>query len=105
MWERHGCAILIDTHTSTATLQDCMPQFNEACKDDDRPDSCGSVVAVPYFLTYIIITTIILINLFTAVIIETFEKTHNQVGVGFVFQGWEWHVSPQAGVLVRRGRG
>ena len=41
--------------------------------------NCGTIAAIPYFITYILIVSIILLNLFTAVIIETFEATHNQV--------------------------
>ena len=49
--------------------------------------NCGTIAAIPYFITYILIVSIILLNLFTAVIIETFEATHNQE---------DWKLSPQA---------
>ncbi|GAX77247.1 hypothetical protein CEUSTIGMA_g4693.t1 [Chlamydomonas eustigma] len=49
--------------------------------------NCGNAAAIPYFVTYIIIVAIILLSLFTAVIVETFEMTHNQE---------EWKLNPQA---------
>ncbi len=41
--------------------------------------NCGTIAAVPYFLSFVIIVSIILINMFTAVIIEVFEAIHLQV--------------------------
>jgi hypothetical protein len=39
-----------------------------------REGDCGTYIAVPFFITYILAVSIILLNLFTAVVIETFEK-------------------------------
>jgi len=85
-----GNALLLLLRTATMDnwidiMMDCMPQYNQAC-NPAVAGSCGSVVAIPYFVTYIIIVTIILINLFSAVIIEMFEKTHSQE---------DWKLSPQ----------
>lgn len=40
----------------------------------DGASDCGTWVAAPYFVSYIITVSIIMLNLFTAVIIENFEK-------------------------------
>ncbi|GIL57898.1 hypothetical protein Vafri_13128 [Volvox africanus] len=68
----------------TGIMFDCMvqpPKCNRAS------GGCGTYIAVPYFLTFVLLIYVILLNLFTAVIIETFEKTHEQE---------EWKLSPQA---------
>lgn len=54
---------------------------------DCEPESCGTYWAIPFFLSFILLVSVILLNLFMAVIIETFEKTHTQE---------EWKLSPQA---------
>lgn len=56
-----------------------MLLFADATQEENN---CGTYAALFYFISYIIVVTIILLNLFTAVIIETFEKTHNQVYPG-----------------------
>eukprot|EP00198_Chlamydomonas_reinhardtii_P001158 XP_001690493.1 voltage-gated Ca2+ channel, alpha subunit [Chlamydomonas reinhardtii] len=68
----------------TGVMFDCMVMP----PDCDRAEgNCGSYLAIPYFLSFFLIISVILLNLFTAVIIETFEKTHEQE---------EWKLSPQA---------
>eukprot|EP00892_Ulva_mutabilis_P003109 jgi/Ulvmu1/1279/UM011_0003.1 len=47
--------------------------------------NCGTWVAAPYFVSYIITVSIIMLNLFTAVIIENFEKQQ---------QSENWEVQP-----------
>ncbi|GIM03601.1 hypothetical protein Vretimale_8332, partial [Volvox reticuliferus] len=47
---------------------------------------CGSWLALPYFLLFFLLIAIIMLNLFTAVIIENFEKAHEQD---------EWRLTPQ----------
>lgn len=42
--------------------------------DDGGNGKCGTWVAAPYFVSYIVTVSIIMLNLFTAVIIENFEK-------------------------------
>ncbi|GIL78272.1 hypothetical protein Vretifemale_7701, partial [Volvox reticuliferus] len=68
----------------TGIMFDCMVQ---PPKCNRSSGGCGTYLAVPYFLTFVLLIYVILLNLFTAVIIETFEKTHEQE---------EWKLSPQA---------
>ncbi|KXZ47565.1 hypothetical protein GPECTOR_34g724 [Gonium pectorale] len=68
----------------TGVMFDCMVQ---PPKCDRSSGGCGSYLAIPYFLTFVLLISVILLNLFTAVIIETFEKTHEQE---------EWKLSPEA---------
>jgi hypothetical protein len=44
-------------------------------------------VAIPYFLTFVLLIAIIMLNLFSAVIIESFEKQQEQD---------KWKLSPAA---------
>jgi hypothetical protein len=92
-FQNFGNAVVLLVRVATMdnwlqVMQACMVAPN----DDPRScsyarDDCGNVGAIPYFITYIIVVSIILLNLFVAVIIETFEKTHSQE---------EWKLSPQA---------
>jgi hypothetical protein len=40
--------------------------------------TCGSWAAIPYFISFVLLITIVMLNLFTAVIIENFEKQQEQ---------------------------
>lgn len=42
--------------------------------EEGKAGNCGTWAAAPYFVSYIIAVSIIMLNLFTAVIIENFEK-------------------------------
>jgi len=41
-------------------------------------DKCGNEGAVPFFLSFVFLVSIVMLNLFTAVIIENFEKQYEQ---------------------------
>lgn len=56
-------------------MEDCMVQPPECSKD---LDNCGSFLAIPFFITFVLLISIIMLNLFTAVIIENFEKQQDQ---------------------------
>lgn len=45
---------------------------------DPMLGGCGSVLALPYFITFNVTVGIIMINLFTAVIIESFEGQYSE---------------------------
>lgn len=51
-----------------------MEAMDRSGCDAGGNEHCGTWVAVPYFISYIITVSIIMLNLFTAVIIENFEK-------------------------------
>jgi hypothetical protein len=46
--------------------------------DCDPSKDCGSWVVYPYFLSFVVLVTIIMLQLFTAVIIESFEAQEEQ---------------------------
>ena len=52
-------------------MHDCAVQ---PPKCDIRAGNCGSWVAYPFFISFVVVASMILLNLFTAVIIENFEN-------------------------------
>ena len=67
----------------TDVMYGCMLQPPDC---DKAAGNCGSWLSVPYFMTFFLIIAVIMLNLFTAVIIENFEKTHEQDA---------WRLTPQ----------
>lgn len=59
---------------------DCDPALGE----------CGSWVVYPYFISFVLIVSIIMLNLFTAVILESFEAQQEQ-DVSDALVGSSWH--------------
>jgi hypothetical protein len=53
---------------------------------DRTAGDCGSWVAVPYFLTFYLLVSVVMLNLFTAVILENFERMDEQVWCFFLFR-------------------
>ena len=64
-------------------MRDCS-DFPAGCRTEG---DCGSYAAYPFFVTFVVIVSMIMLNLFTAVIIEAFENTQNHE---------EWKLSPDA---------
>ena len=56
-------------------------------QDCSRPDANGSWVSYPYFISFVIAVSMIMLNLFTAVIIENFENTQDHE---------QWKLSPNS---------
>lgn len=54
--------------------------------DPDKGD-CGTWVAVPFMVSFVVVVSMVMLNLFTAVIIENFEKQQEQEA---------WRLNPQA---------
>lgn len=55
---------------------------------DKEKGECGNIgLSIVYFMTFIVIVAIIMLNLFTAVIVETFEKQDTRS---------DWKLSPTA---------
>ena len=42
--------------------------------EECKPLTCGTIATYPFFLSFVIIVSIIMLNLLTAVIIENFEN-------------------------------
>ena len=53
-------------------MYDCTR--TEDCTEPDGHSNCGSVFGFLYFLTFIMICSFIMLNLFVLVIIDQFEK-------------------------------
>lgn len=64
-------------------MRDCS-DFPAGCQ---AAGDCGSYAAYPFFVTFVVIVSMIMLNLFTAVIIENFENTQDHE---------EWKLSPDA---------
>ena len=47
----------------------CDPNSDEA----GNPDGCGSLMAYPYFVTFFVMTSFLILNLFVAVIMDNFD--------------------------------
>ena len=56
-------------------------------QDCSRPDANGSWISYPYFISFVIAVSMIMLNLFTAVIIENFENTQDHE---------QWKLSPNS---------
>ncbi|KAI8464917.1 MAG: Ion transport protein-domain-containing protein [Monoraphidium minutum] len=54
---------------------------------DPAAGECGTWVAIPFFLSFVLLVSIVMLNLFTAVIIENFEKQQEQEA---------WRLNPHA---------
>ena len=63
-------------------MQDCSVQPPDCDLD---AGNCGSPAAYPFFITFVVIVSMIMLNLFTAVIIENFENMQDHD---------EWKLSP-----------
>merc|ERR1719495_990246 len=48
---------------------ECDPNSDEA----GNPDGCGSLMAYPYFVTFFVMTSFLILNLFVAVIMDNFD--------------------------------
>jgi len=86
-FESFGMALLTLFRVATndewvGVMQDCMVSPPSCSRAEGN---CGNRVAYLYFISFVIIVSIILLNLFTAVIIENFEKLQDREG---------WKLSP-----------
>ena len=68
-------------------MVDLLPQSPErkTC-DAENHAPCGTWIAVPFYATFVILVSFILLNIFMAVIIDAYEKLQEMV---------EWRLSPQ----------
>ncbi|GIY64026.1 voltage-dependent calcium channel type D subunit alpha-1 [Caerostris extrusa] len=53
----------------------CVNEDNVRCdaKSDDKGKSCGTDIAIPYFISFYILCSFLIINLFVAVIMDNFD--------------------------------
>lgn len=54
---------------------------------DPAADECGTWVAIPFTISFVVLVSMVMLNLFTAVIIENFEKQQEQEA---------WRLNPQS---------
>jgi hypothetical protein len=54
-------------------MEDAMAGPERGCDPERVPTDCGSVAAIPFFITYTIVGTFVLLNLVIAVILENFS--------------------------------
>jgi len=67
-----------------------VPRCNEdayrklTCGRDDEPECISRMVSVAYMVTYIIITNLIVINMYIAIILENFVEANQDEEIGIV---------------------
>ena len=58
-------------------MMSCIKSPDTACDDNSdeagNPDGCGSRLAYPYFVTFFVMTSFLILNLFVAVIMDNFD--------------------------------
>lgn len=71
---------------SSGALDACLLQPPDC---DASAGECGSWVVYPYFISFVLLVSVIMLNLFTAVILESFEAQQEQdVGDSRSRQHW-----------------
>lgn len=55
-----------------------------ACGREDEPECVSRMVSVAYFVSYIIITNLIVINMYIAIILENFVEANQDEEIGIV---------------------
>ena len=55
----------------SALMDDCMITPERGCSLEDG--DCGSTAAVPYFVSFVVISSFVFLNLIVAVILENFS--------------------------------
>ncbi|XP_004416419.1 PREDICTED: voltage-dependent N-type calcium channel subunit alpha-1B-like [Odobenus rosmarus divergens] len=70
----HGSALLLRSATGEA-WHEIMPSClsNQACDEHANASECGSDFAYFYFVSFIFLSSFLMLNLFVAVIIDNFE--------------------------------
>ncbi|CAD7702748.1 unnamed protein product [Ostreobium quekettii] len=63
-------------------MEDCMVQPPDC---DKGKGDCGTPIAAPYFMSFVVVVSMIMFNLFTAVIRDNFEDQQDQDS---------WHLNP-----------
>jgi len=64
----------------SAMMDDAMVNEERGCDpqpDDGSPSDCGSPIALPFFISYMVIGCFVFLNLFVAVILENFTALGN----------------------------
>ena len=76
----HACLLLFQVLTGdgwSMLMLDAMADESQGCTrhpEDGAPSDCGSPLALPYFLSFVIIGTLVFLNLVVAVVLETFSS-------------------------------
>ena len=78
-----ACLLLFQCLTGdgwSAMMSDAMINEERGCDpmpDDGSPSDCGSILALPYFISYTVIGAFVFLNLVVAVILENFTALGN----------------------------
>jgi hypothetical protein len=79
----NACLLLFQCLTGdgwSAIMDDAMISEERGCDpapEDGSPSDCGSWIALPYFISYCVIGTFVMLNLVVAVILENFTSLGN----------------------------
>jgi hypothetical protein len=69
----HGVPAAVPKQSPT-----CSACYLQPPHCDPVANECGSWVVFPYFLSFVVLVSMVMLNLFTAVIIEAFEAQEEQ---------------------------
>merc|ERR1719230_878549 len=61
----------------SAIMDDAMISPERGCDPDMIPTDCGSPIAIPYFISFTVVGTFVMLNLVVAVILENFTSLGN----------------------------
>ena len=76
----NACLLLFQCLTGdgwSELMDDAMINEERGCDPDAVPTDCGSPIALPYFISFIVIGTFVFLNLVVAVILENFTSLGN----------------------------
>ena len=71
-----SCYVLLTGDGWSAIMDDCMVTAERGCSVENG--DCGSVIALPYFISFYTIGAFVILNLIVAVILENFSALGNQ---------------------------
>ena len=76
----NACLLLFQCLTGdgwSAIMDDAMVDEERGCDPDAVPTDCGSTIAIPYFISFTVIGSFVMLNLVVAVILENFTALGN----------------------------
>lgn len=73
--------IMFDSMRPRSVIFDCKDSENFEQRAGEEPTVCGSPETRPFFVSFMIIVSFIFINLFIAIILESFEDSTAEEGL------------------------
>ena len=76
-----ACLLLFQSLTGDGwsnLMNDCMVNEERGCNPERSPSDCGSPLALPYFISFVVIGSFVFLNIVVAVILDNFTTLGNQ---------------------------